>query len=68
MQPVSALSERLFMSVPEVADVLGVDQRTLRRAAEDGQVPSVRVGVRILIPTTWLREQAGQAADAATTG
>lgn len=54
MQP-RTLTNRLFASVPETAELLGVDPRTLRRAIEDGQVPSVRVGVRVLIPTSWLR-------------
>ena len=51
---------RLFASVPEVAEILGLDARTLRRGIADGQVPSVRVGARVLVPTAWLRQQAGQ--------
>lgn len=45
------LRQRLFISVPEAAaDVFDVDERTLRRAIKDGQVPSLKVGNKTLIP------------------
>jgi len=45
------LRGRLFIGVPEAArHVFEVDERTLRRAIADGQVPGVKVGVRTLIP------------------
>ena len=34
----------------EVAALLGLDQRTVRRACEDGQLPALYAGRRILIP------------------
>jgi excisionase family DNA binding protein len=67
MQSARTLTERLFVSVPEAAELLGVDPRTLRRAIEDCQVPASRVGARVLVPTAWLRGQARQP-DAAATG
>jgi excisionase family DNA binding protein len=58
-----ALPERLFIPVIEAADILGLDPRTLRRAIEAGTIPATRVGVKILIPTAWLRAQAEQSGD-----
>lgn len=34
----------------EVAAILGVDTRTVRRACADGQIPSFRVGKLVMIP------------------
>jgi excisionase family DNA binding protein len=34
----------------EAAELLGVDQRTITRAVADGQIPSLQVGRRVLIP------------------
>lgn len=34
----------------DAAAVLGIDQRTVTRAIEDGQLPSLRVGRRVLVP------------------
>lgn len=42
-------SERAVVTVTEAAAVLEVDERTVRRACEQGQLPCIRVGVRILI-------------------
>jgi excisionase family DNA binding protein len=58
MFPVETPAGRLFCTPAEVADALGVDARTVRRAAADGQIPSIRAGVRILIPVSWLKQQA----------
>src|SRR6187397_3359912 len=38
------------VSVAATAEVLGVDERTVTRALRDGQLPSVRVGRRVLVP------------------
>jgi excisionase family DNA binding protein len=42
-------------SVTQVADLLDIDERTVRRACEDGQLPCLHVGRRLLIPTEPLR-------------
>jgi hypothetical protein len=44
-------------SVTKVADLFHLDPRTVRRSCETGQIPSIKVGVRILIPTAYLREK-----------
>jgi len=44
-------------TVTKVAALLDLDERTIRRACSDGQLPSIRLGVRILIPTEYLRQR-----------
>ena len=43
--------------VAKVATLLHLDARTVRRACETEQIPSIKVGVRILIPTEYLRQR-----------
>jgi excisionase family DNA binding protein len=54
------LADRLFADVPEVASITGRDPRTIRAAAESGQIPATKVGKKYLIPTAWLRDQMSQ--------
>jgi hypothetical protein len=44
-------------SVTKVATLLHLDERTVRRACETEQIQSIKVGVRILIPTEYLRRR-----------
>ncbi len=46
--------ERPTLSVDAVAAILGVDRKTVYAAINSGELPCLRVGRRILIPTTWL--------------
>lgn len=41
----------------EAARLLGIDSRTLNRAIEIGDVPVIKLGKIIRIPTSWLRQQ-----------
>jgi excisionase family DNA binding protein len=34
----------------QTAKLLGVDERTVTRAIQDGEIPSIRMGRRVLIP------------------
>jgi excisionase family DNA binding protein len=43
----------------DAAELLGVDQRTVTRAIIDGQLPSLRVGRRVLIPRVPLLARLG---------
>ena len=43
----------------DVAKLLGVDERTVTRAIVDGQLPSLRVGRRVLIPRVPLLARLG---------
>jgi hypothetical protein len=57
------LTGQNYASTTEVAELWdGADPRTVRRMAERGEIPSIRVGVRYMIPVEWLRQQAGMAA------
>lgn len=42
--------DKAAVTVTDVARLLGVDERTVRRACEDGDLPSIRVGRRVLLP------------------
>jgi hypothetical protein len=44
-------------SVAKVATLLHLDERTVRRACETGQIESIKVGVPILISTDYLRQR-----------
>lgn len=57
----SALDGLAFFTVPQTAQLLGCDERTVRRAIhkgpELGGFPSTRVGCQYRVPTWWLRQQ-----------
>lgn len=58
-----ALDNLAFFTVPQAAQLMGCDERTLRKgcaawaAGDTGGIPSTRVGVTWRIPTSWLRAQ-----------
>ena len=54
------LGDKLFAYVPEVAQILCRDQRTVRAAIRAGQIPATKTGQRYIVRVSWLREQAGQ--------
>ena len=45
-----ALMGRISLTVGEVAPALGLSERTVRKAIADGEIPSVMVGGRRLVP------------------
>lgn len=61
------LGDRLFATAPEAAMILGRDPRTIRKAAEVGDIPACRAGRKWLIPTQWIRAEAGASAVATPT-
>jgi hypothetical protein len=51
------LAGRNFASITEAAQLCdNADPRTIRRMAQRGDIPSIKVGVRYMIPVAWLRE------------
>ena len=42
------------LAVDAVAEILGLDRKTVYAAIHAGEIPSIRVGRRILVPTVWL--------------
>lgn len=53
------LSGKIFASVPEVAGIIGRDERTVRKCVESGSIPGQKFGANWSVPVAWLREQAG---------
>ena len=55
--------ERLCVSVEEAADMLGICRTTAYKKTQSGELPTVRVGRRVLVPVraleNWLHLQAG---------
>ena len=47
--------ERLAVSVPEAAAMLGVGRTKAYEAIRTGELPSVRLGKRVLVPLAQLR-------------
>ena len=45
---------RPTMAVDDVAAILDLDRKTVYAAIHAGEIPSIRVGRRILVPTIWL--------------
>jgi hypothetical protein len=52
--------QQLFFDIPTVARVLGRDARTVRRCVESGEIPGQKFGARWSVPTSWVRQQAGE--------
>lgn len=48
------LSGRIALSLEEVQWALGIGERTLRTAMRNGEIPSVKIGGRRLVPTSAL--------------
>jgi len=44
------VSQAAVVSIADVAELLGVDARTVSRAMQNGDLPALRVGRRLLIP------------------
>ena len=56
------------VTVAQAASVFGVDVRTVTRAIQNGELPVVRLGRRVLIPRLPLLAVLGVAVDAAVGG
>jgi len=50
---------RLTMSIGEAAELLGISRTTAYELAHSGELPSVRLGRRILVPVNRLAELLG---------
>ncbi len=56
--------ERPTLTVDETAVILQISRSTLYDALRAGEVPCIRVGRRVLVPTARLRDLLGLGADA----
>lgn len=45
------MTEKLLYSIPEAADQLSISARVLERLIADGQVDTVKIGRRRLVPS-----------------
>lgn len=52
-------SEAAVITVAEAASVLDVDVRTISRAVQNGELPALRLGRRVLIPRLELLARLG---------
>ncbi len=46
--------EKRTYSIPEVAEVLGIGRTAAYEAARTGEIPTIRIGKRILVPVAAL--------------
>lgn len=56
--------ERATYTIEEVASILGVGRSTAYDAARRGEIPTVRLGRRLLVPKAKLDEMLGEKEDA----
>lgn len=52
-------AERPWLTVPELAAITGEGEKAIRAAMDAGQLPLLRVGRYVRIPTARLRQQLG---------
>lgn len=57
--PIPLASERPFLDVRETAKVMGKSEDATYRAIARGDIPSIRVGRTLRVPTAALRRMAG---------
>jgi excisionase family DNA binding protein len=55
------------LSVEQAGEMLGIPRATAYRAATKGQLPTFRIGRRLLVPTARLLDLLGLAAEAVAT-
>ncbi len=60
-------SRSAVLTVAQAASVFGVDARTVTRAIENGELPAVRLGRRVLIPRVPLLAALGVTVDGSGT-
>lgn len=53
--------ERLTLTVPEVAERLGLSRNGAYDAVAAGQIPAIRIGRRVLVPRAALQRMLEQA-------
>jgi excisionase family DNA binding protein len=51
------VDEKVLLSVAETALLLGLDPKTVRKAADAKEIPSVKIGRLIKIPSWFIRQQ-----------
>lgn len=62
MEPVE--TEKATLTVEQAATILGISRGSAYEAARSGQLPTIRIGRRLLVPRAKLEELLGQKEDA----
>ena len=68
MMPTTATGLPPTITIPEAARLLGISRSAAYRAAERGEIPTIRIGRRLLVPTAKLFEMLGWPVEEATVG
>ena len=58
---VKTAEEKLTYSVPEVAEILGIGRSAAYQGIRTGQIPSVKIGKRIIVPKVALQRKLSDA-------
>ena len=59
-----AMPETLTLTVPEAARALGISRGQAYQAAQQGEIPVIRIGRRLLVPKAALLKMVNQAGQA----
>jgi excisionase family DNA binding protein len=51
------MAEKAAFDVPEVAQAIGCNEKTVRKGISDGQIPSFRVGRLVRVPAWWVKQK-----------
>jgi excisionase family DNA binding protein len=54
-------TKRLTMTIPEAAEKLGIGRNQGYEAARSGQIPTIKIGKRLLVPETALENKLANA-------
>jgi excisionase family DNA binding protein len=57
--PLDEAPEPATMSIPAAAELLGISRSAGYRGANRGQIPTIRIGRRLLVPTARLHQLLG---------
>jgi excisionase family DNA binding protein len=57
---IAPIAERLTLTVEEAATLLGISRAFAYEAVNNGDIPSIRIGRRILVPKAALRRLVGE--------
>ena len=58
--PVAEENQRRTVAIDEAAKILGITRNHAYRAAKCGDLPTIRIGKRLLVPVTALRRMLGE--------
>lgn len=52
--------KRRTVTIPEAGEILGLKRSAAYRAAKAGDIPTIAIGSRYLVPLSWLEETIGE--------